>query len=134
MRGFDLAGSITKERLVLRAFEPEDADVVFEMQSDEDLLRFVEWGPRTREEVAESVAKKIAATAIHDKGDVLSLAVTLGDTGALVGDVVLQYPSAGIAGERSASWCTRSTPAAGRRPKPHASCCGSRSTTSRCTG
>ncbi len=93
MPGFDLAGPITTERLVLRAFEPEDADVVFEMQSDEDLLRYVEWGARTREEVAESLAKKIEANAIHDEGDVLSLAVTLADTGALVGDVVLQYPS-----------------------------------------
>ncbi len=93
MRGFDLAGPIATERLVLRAFGPQDADVLFEMQSNEAVLRYVEWGPRTREEVAESLAK-IAATAIHDEGDVLSLAVMLGATGALVGYVVLQYPSA----------------------------------------
>lgn len=70
MNGFALTDPIWTERLVLRAFEPGDADAIYAMRSDADVVRYLEWGPRTR-----------------DEGDVLSLAVTLPATGELVGDV-----------------------------------------------
>ena len=89
-----LSAPIQTDRLVLRAFYPSDLDAVFAMQADEEAVRYLEWGPRSRDEVIESLGKKIAATAIHEEGDVLSLAVTLADDGELVGDVVLQFVSA----------------------------------------
>jgi RimJ/RimL family protein N-acetyltransferase len=94
MSGFGFAGPILTERLVLRAFTIADLDEVYAMQSDEESVRYLEWGPRSREEVAESLAKKMAATAIHGEGDSLSLAVILPETGKLVSDVVLQFVSA----------------------------------------
>lgn len=93
MSGFELSGPIDTERLRLRAFEPADLDVVAAMQADPEVVRFLEWGPRTKDEAAESLRKKIAATAIRGEGDVLSLAVTLPHSGELVGDVVLAFVS-----------------------------------------
>lgn len=94
MTGFTLTAPIATDRLALRAFTPADFDPVFAMQSDVEVARYLEWGPRTRDEVAESLAMKMAATAIEREGDHLSLAVMLPDTGELVGDVVLGFVSA----------------------------------------
>ncbi len=93
MRGFDLDAPIRTERLLLRAFVPGDLGAVRAMQTDEDVVRYLEWGPRSPEEIVESLRKKIAATAIHGQDDVLSLAAVLPDTGELVGDLVLHCVS-----------------------------------------
>lgn len=93
MRGFDLDAPIRTERLLLRAFVPGDLGSVRAMQTDEDVVRYLEWGPRTPEEIAESLRKKIAATTIHGQGDALSLAAVLPDTGEMVGDLVLHCVS-----------------------------------------
>jgi RimJ/RimL family protein N-acetyltransferase len=93
LRGFDLEAPIRTERLLLRAFVPGDLAAVSAMQTDEDVVRYLEWGPRTSEEIAESLRKKIAATGIHDRGDVLSLAAVLPDTGEVVGDLILHCVS-----------------------------------------
>ncbi len=94
MRGFDLDAPIRTERLLLRAFVPGDLGDVRAMQTDEDVVRYLEWGPRAPEEIAESLRKKIAATAIHGEGDALSLAAVLPETGEVVGDFVLHCVSA----------------------------------------
>src|SRR4029077_7310831 len=59
----------------------------------EDVVRYLEWGPRTPEEIAESLLKKLAATAIHGEGDALSVAAILPETGDVVGDLVLHCVS-----------------------------------------
>ena len=93
MRGFDLDAPIRTERLLLRAFVPGDLGAVRAMQTDEDVVRYLEWGPRSPEQIVESLRKKIAATAIHGQDDVLSLAAVLPDTGEAVGDLVLHCVS-----------------------------------------
>jgi RimJ/RimL family protein N-acetyltransferase len=84
---------IPTERLILRAFRPEDFDAVFAMQSRPDVARFLYWDARTEAEVREALTKKIASTAIREEEDVLFLAAELHGTGELVGDVVLQWTS-----------------------------------------
>ena len=84
---------IRTERLILRAFRPDDVDAVFAMQSRPDVARFLYWDARTEPEVREALAKKIASTAIREEVDVLFLAAELRATGKLVGDVVLQWTS-----------------------------------------
>jgi RimJ/RimL family protein N-acetyltransferase len=84
---------IRTERLILRAFRPDDVEAVFAMQSRPDVARFLYWDPRTEPEVRETLAKKIASTAIREEEDVLFLAAELRATGELVGDVVLQWTS-----------------------------------------
>jgi RimJ/RimL family protein N-acetyltransferase len=87
--GFELAGPIETERLVLRPFEEGDFDALLSMQSSADVTRLLYWGPRNQDEVRESLAKKIAARAIHEEGDAISLAGVSRGTGELVADVVL---------------------------------------------
>ena len=84
---------IRTERLILRAFGPDDVGAVFAMQSRPDVARFLYWDARTEAEVREALAKKIASTAIREEEDVLFLAAELRATGDLVGDVVLQWTS-----------------------------------------
>ena len=84
---------IATERLILRAFRPDDVDAVFAMQSRPDVARFLYWDARTEAEVHEALTKKVASTAIREEEDVLFLAAELRATGELVGDVVLQWTS-----------------------------------------
>ena len=84
---------IETERLLLRAFRPQDFDAVFAMQSRPDVARFLYWDARTEEEVRDALATKVAATAIRAEEDILFLAVELKATGELVGDVVLVWTS-----------------------------------------
>ncbi len=90
---FELTGPIETERLVLRAFGPDDFDAVRAMQSDVGVTRYLYWGPRSDEEVRASLAKKIAATALRAAGDTLSLAAISKATGELVADLTLMWVS-----------------------------------------
>ena len=85
---------IMTERLALRPFAAEDLEALLAYQSREDVARYLYWGPRTRDEVAEALPKRAGQTAIAAEGDALVLAVELRDTGAVVGDVVLAWASA----------------------------------------
>ena len=85
---------IETERLVLRAFRPDDYDAVYAMQSRPDVARFLYWEARSEAEVREALAKKVASTAIRAVEDPLFLAAELRATRELVGDVVLVWTSA----------------------------------------
>jgi RimJ/RimL family protein N-acetyltransferase len=84
---------IETERLVLRPFTTDDFDSLYAYQSRADVARWLLWDARTEEEVRRALAAKIASVAIADEGDVLALAITRKDTGALVGDVILDLVS-----------------------------------------
>jgi len=85
---------ITTDRLVLRTYEERDLDDLYDMQSRPEVARYLYWGPRTRPEVAESLAQKVAATHILMEGDIVSLAVTAKAGGPVIGDLTLRYVSA----------------------------------------
>jgi RimJ/RimL family protein N-acetyltransferase len=85
---------IVTERLVLRAFTADDFDALFAYQSRADVATWLLWDARTEEEVRRALAAKIASVAIADEGDVLALAIIRKDTGALVGDVILEFADA----------------------------------------
>jgi RimJ/RimL family protein N-acetyltransferase len=84
---------IATERLLLRPFELGDLDALYEMQSDEGIVRYLYVGTRTREEVRNALAERIAGAAVKGEGEWLSAAVTLRETGELVGDVSLHWVS-----------------------------------------
>jgi RimJ/RimL family protein N-acetyltransferase len=91
--GFEYTGRIQTDRLLLRAFEPGDFDVVYAMRSSTEVVRWLYWGVQTREQARAALAQKIAARALHAEGDVLSLAAVLRATGEVVGDLLLHWVS-----------------------------------------
>lgn len=84
---------IATDRLLLRPFEPGDLDALYEMQSDERVVRYLYFDARTREEVREGLAERIAGAAIKGEGEWLSAAVISRESGHLVGDVALHWAS-----------------------------------------
>jgi RimJ/RimL family protein N-acetyltransferase len=89
----DLALPIRTERLVLRPFVAEDRDPLYAFHSDPEAVRYVPYPPRTREQVAEVLRRKMGNTELRRDGDLLELAVIRTDNGMLIGDVLLALRS-----------------------------------------
>ena len=81
------------DRLLLRPFEADDLDALHAIHSDEAVVRWLYNDPRTLNETRELLGRKIAGAALHAEGDWLGAAVTLRDTGELVGDLSLFWTS-----------------------------------------
>ncbi len=81
-------------RLRLRACRPDDFEALLAYHSLPEVVRFVPFEPRTREDMAVALDRKLAGTALHRDGDHLDLAVTLAGNGELIGDLVLALHSA----------------------------------------
>jgi RimJ/RimL family protein N-acetyltransferase len=79
------------ERLLLRLMTEDDVDDIHLYQSREDVARYVPYYPRTREEVAEKVAKFAAATTLAADNDFWQLAVER--DGRVIGDVYFTISS-----------------------------------------
>jgi RimJ/RimL family protein N-acetyltransferase len=90
----ELPNPVRTDRLVLRAFDPEgDVDAVHAYASREDVCRYIPWTPKSREDVVAWLPRR-APTTIAQEGSGASLAMTLRETGELVGDVILIWRSA----------------------------------------
>jgi RimJ/RimL family protein N-acetyltransferase len=68
---------IHTERLVLRLMAASDVDDIHAYQSREDVCRFLLYEPRTRDDVAERIARNALATTLEKDGDYLQLALEL---------------------------------------------------------
>jgi RimJ/RimL family protein N-acetyltransferase len=88
-------------RLVLRTMTSDDVDDVHAYQSRADVCRYLMFEPRTRDEVAEKVAKFSAAHALNGDGDFWQLAIERSsEPGQVIGDVYFTVKSvANAAGE-----------------------------------
>jgi RimJ/RimL family protein N-acetyltransferase len=90
----ELPNPLVTDRLVLRAFDPEaDVDAVHAYASREDVCRYIPWTPKTRDEVVAWLPRRVP-TSITQEGSGASLAMTLRETGELVGDVIMIWRSA----------------------------------------
>lgn len=85
---------IETERLLLRPFAPDDLDGMYAIQSRPDVARYLYWEPRTRDEVAETLAIRARYRSLEAEGDRLSLAMESRENGALIGEVLLIWLSA----------------------------------------
>ena len=81
------------ERLLLRPFDDDDLEAVYETHSRRDITRYLYWEPRTRDEALEMVERRKLETAIETEGDGLHLVAQLHDSPAMVGHVSLQWVS-----------------------------------------
>lgn len=80
-------------RLILRPFEAADLEALVVIQSDPEAVRFVPYPPRDRATVALVLDHKITHTTLAEVGDLIELAVTRAEDGALIGDVLLALRS-----------------------------------------
>jgi RimJ/RimL family protein N-acetyltransferase len=71
------AGPLHTDRLIVRLMTETDVDDIHDYQSREDVCRYLLFEPRTRDEVAERVAKHSVATMLEKDGDYLQLALEL---------------------------------------------------------
>jgi RimJ/RimL family protein N-acetyltransferase len=77
------------ERLVLRFFTDDDLDAYHDMQSREEVVRYLYWGPQSREEASERLERMKHLTSLDSERAAIRLAVVLPESGVLVGDVSL---------------------------------------------
>jgi RimJ/RimL family protein N-acetyltransferase len=77
------------ERLELRDFREEDVDAVHGWASDPEVVRFMSWGPNTRELTREFLQRKFAERT-GDPRRTWDLAVVRRDTGQVIGSVGLR--------------------------------------------
>ena len=82
---------ILTERLELREHLPTDADDMLEFHSDPDVVRYVPWPVSTREQVLESLEKRLHAGRVLKPGEWLILAIVL--ERKVIGEVLLKCTS-----------------------------------------
>jgi RimJ/RimL family protein N-acetyltransferase len=81
-------GPMRTARLVLRAMTDEDVDDIHAYQSRPDVCLYLPYEPRSRDEVAEKIAKYSTALVLNGDGDFWQLAIECaGDLGHVIGDV-----------------------------------------------
>jgi RimJ/RimL family protein N-acetyltransferase len=81
------------DRLVLRSFSRADLEPLLAIQSNAVAVRYVPYPPRDRAAMATVLERKMASTALRQEGDLIELAVTLGEDGSVIGDVLLALRS-----------------------------------------
>ena len=73
------------ERLILRPLTPEDEDDVFVYQSDPDVVRYIPWPVRTRNQVRDALAGPALQNRFSETGDFLLLAIVHKGLGKVIG-------------------------------------------------
>ncbi|MFI6597332.1 GNAT family N-acetyltransferase [Nonomuraea sp. NPDC050536] len=84
---------IITERLVLRPFTPDDLHPLHAYESRPDVTRYLYWEPRDLDTVRTHLDKKITRVALLNEFDAIDLAITLRDTGHLIGNTLLIWTS-----------------------------------------
>jgi RimJ/RimL family protein N-acetyltransferase len=77
---------IQTPRLLLRPFEDGDLEPFYAIHRREDVTRYLDWGPRSRDDVRGMLDRIKGMTALDEQGDALRLAALLRGDGALIGD------------------------------------------------
>lgn len=79
MKAWEFAAPIRTERLLLRRLAEPDLGDVLAWMGDPEVARYQLYEPRDREQVAEHIAKAMAATTLAEKDDWVEFAIQLGD-------------------------------------------------------
>lgn len=77
--------TIITNRLILRPFEKGDFSAVHEYASDDEVCRFVPWGPNSFKDTKQFLKRAIKARKTNDDDYLGDYAVVLKDTGQLIG-------------------------------------------------
>lgn len=85
---------IDTDRLRLRPFAVDDFDALYAFHARPDVVRYLYWTQRSREEFQEVLERKMASSMIEREGDSINVAVVLRETNTVIGDVNLNWVSA----------------------------------------
>lgn len=77
---------IVTQRLILRPFQDDDLDAMQAIYGREDVNRYLDWGPRSRADIADWLTRIKTFTAFTRGGEALRLAALLRGTDTLIGD------------------------------------------------
>lgn len=77
---WELDGALRTDRLILRLMTQDDLDDVLDWMSDPAVTAYQLYDPRSREQVAEHIAKVEHATRLARNDDFIELAITLPST------------------------------------------------------
>jgi len=97
-----LPESVRTERLLLRPHRPDDVDDLLVFHSDPDIVRYLPWPVRTREDVVAFIEKRMTLTTATADGDWVAYAIKFredgrdagADAGRVVGEVLLKRKDA----------------------------------------
>lgn len=84
---------IITERLTLRQFESTDTDGLYEFHKRPDVVKYLYWDARSRQDMEKVVAERVSMIALREDGDRIVLAVVLSETNTLIGEVSLALRS-----------------------------------------
>ncbi len=84
---------VRTQRLELRPHREGDLDDLLEFHSLAEVVRYVPWPVRDREQTRVALETKLAQDALRAPGDWLVLAVELRETRRVVGEVLLKWAS-----------------------------------------
>ncbi|MEU7901002.1 GNAT family N-acetyltransferase [Nonomuraea sp. NPDC049152] len=84
---------LVTERLSLRPFTGDDLRAINAWERLPEVARFLYWEPRDLEGSRQMLDKRVTRVAVLEEGDVLDLAVTLRETGQVIGQVLLNWTS-----------------------------------------
>ena len=82
-------GTIQTPRLLVRPFSERDLDDVHALQSDAEVVRYLPWPLRTREESQQWLAGRIAAATLQADDDAVAYAVERREDGRVIGSITL---------------------------------------------
>lgn len=86
--------TIETPRLRVRPFRPDDLDDVHALQSDPEVVRYLPWVVRTREESQAWLAARIASPRLAADDDAVAYAVERRGDGRVIGSITLFLRSA----------------------------------------
>ncbi|WP_433018530.1 GNAT family N-acetyltransferase [Kribbella sp. CA-294648] len=84
---------IRTERLGLRPHRMDDLDDLLAFHSDPDVVRYVPWPVRDREQTRTALKAKLTQDALTEPGQWLVLAIELRETSTVIGEVLLKWES-----------------------------------------
>jgi RimJ/RimL family protein N-acetyltransferase len=85
---------IRTERLLLRPFVESDLEAIVDLESREDVVRYLMWGPMDRDAAAAFLQRRLGQTAIDGDDSALVLAATVPPDDRLIGEFMLRLKSA----------------------------------------
>jgi len=88
-----ISAPIETDRLTLRPFAAGDLDDLYAYLSSADVVQYMYWQARDREQTGEALQTRIGQDRLDDEHDYLALAVVQRETGRVAGEVILKWVS-----------------------------------------